>query len=576
MSEVFMKISKNVLFKMITSVFASVLIFGTFISCSKNTNIPEQIIENDDSSITITRIDEDSTAVKFNQKYEKSENVTVINCAKTTKNNLATISLKDYSDRDLLIEFSCDLKIVDKSGNTNEIIWMINEINDNFPELYHGKPKSGEWVRIRKQLFVHVGANRQIYISGAGLKKEDLKLYIKDFKMKITGDGLGKTGGTPLNWTEAPSLKTTFAPHFDYIGMAVPYNSQTKSDSVANGIKYQLDCITTENEFKPDFIFSFAKPGKLTDFKAEDGKIYKVPADIPNFKQMDSILSDVQKLGIKMRGHVLVWHSQTPDWFFYKNYDAEKQILVSPEEMTAREEWYIKSVLNHVKDWETQNNNGEHIIFAWDVVNEAISDNSLPSQILRTGSKWYEIYQNEKFITNAFRFANKYAPKDVKLVYNDYGCSSPAKNKSICTLVDLILKTPGARIDAVGMQTHVNMSTKVTGTGSFETAIQNFTAKGLNVQITEMDIAQGKSIYNPVQLKAKYKEFFEMFLANKKTDEKPGIEGITFWGLKDEWTWLNGMQENKGYIQHPLLFQGDNFQCKPAFFGVIEAAENTL
>ena len=63
----------------------------------------------------------------------------------------------------------------------------------------------------------------------------------------------------------------------------------------------------------------------------------------------------------------------------------------------------------------------------------------------------------------------------------------------------------------------------------------------------------------------------EMFIRNRKQPGKNGIEGVTLWGVRDEWTWLNGM--HRGHTQYPLLFRGSNFECKPAYYGVIEAAE---
>ena len=118
------------------------------------------------------------------------------------------------------------------------------------------------------------------------------------------------------------------------------------------------------------------------------------------------------------------------------------------------------------------------------------------------------------------------------------------------------------------MQTHIGINDSVE---TFETAVKNFLAKGINVQITEMDVANGSSGYNAMKLKDCYKNYFAMFIKNRKQPGKKGIEGITLWGVRDEWTWLNGM--HKGHTQYPLLFKGKEFYCKPAYYGVIEAAK---
>ena len=277
-----------------------------------------------------------------------------------------------------------------------------------------------------------------------------------------------------------------------------------------------------------------------------------------------------------MRGHVLVWHAQTPEWFFYEDWGSTgSNELVSIDEMNERLEWYIKTVLNHIKDWEDTNNNGERIVTTWDVVNEAISDNATDTSWVRpeNSSRWTKIYKDETYIINAFRYANRYAPKDVKLAYNDYGCYAKQKRKAICKLIDEIKATPDARIDVIGMQSHVKVDyPAITGKDSFEEAVQMFVEKGVNVQVTELDIANGKSPNSDLRLKAIYNQYFNMFIRNRKTADKNGIEGVTIWGLNDEGTWLNALDEYNGYTQYPLLFR-NSFTCKPAFYGVLEAAQ---
>ena len=532
-----------------------------------------QTIENPDGSVSITRIDEDGKAILFNKKYNGATNVTQVNLAKTSRANPVIVDLSAYEGKDIDIQFSCEMLIEDKTAEKTQIVWMINELNEDMPKLFDRKVENGKWFSVNKHITIHLSGKRQLYISGAGLNKDTTTFYIKNFKLRINGEGLTKNAPKPAVWTDVTGVKEVLKDYFDYFGFCVSYNNTFKEPLLQKGLPIHASCITMENEFKPDFIFAWTKPNKLTEFRGEDGKLYKVPADIPNFKQMDSILSDMKKLGLKMRGHVLVWHSQTPVWFFQKNYSRNGETaLVNPAEMNARMEWYIKTVLEHVADWEKKNNNGEHMILAWDVVNEAASDNSTETNYLRdeSSSKWFAIYKDVTFIVNAFRYANKYAPKDVELVYNDYGCASPNKNKAICKIIDAIQAAPDARIDAAGMQTHISINDSA---ANFEKAVKNFLAKGINVQITEMDVANGTSNYNAMKLKDCYKTYFKMFIANRKLPGKKGIEGVTLWGVRDEWTWLNSM--HKGHTQYPLLFNDTKFYCKPAYYGVIEAAEES-
>ena len=546
--------------------------FLLFSGCSAKQK-DAQVIENADGSVSITRIDEDGKAILFNKKYNGASNVTQVNLAQTSRANPVIVDLSAYEGKDVDIQFSCEMLVEDKTTEKTQIVWMINELNENMPKLFDRKVENGKWFSVNKHITLHLSGKRQLYISGAGLNKDTSTFYIKNFKLRLNGEGLTKNAPPPAVWTDVRGVKDALKDYFDYFGFCVSYNNTFKEALLQKGLPLHASCITMENEFKPDFIFAWAKPNKLTEFRGEDGKLYEVPADIPNFKQMDSILSDMKKLGLKLRGHTLVWHSQTPAWFFQKNFSRNGESeLVTPAEMNARMEWYIKTVFEHVAEWEKKNNNGEHMILAWDVVNEAAADNSTETNYLRdaSSSKWFAIYQNDTFIVNAFRYANKYAPKDVKLVYNDYGCSSPNKNKAICKIIDAIQVAPDARIDAAGMQTHISINDSAV---NFEKAVKNFLAKGINVQITEMDVANGASSYNAMKLKDCYKTYFKMFIANRKQPGKNGIEGVTLWGVRDEWTWLNNM--HKGHTQYPLLFNDKNYYCKPAYYGVIEAAEES-
>lgn len=554
----------------VIAIFLLCLIIGC-----KNTSKTPKIIKNDDGSISITQIDEDGKAVQFHKKYGDFNDVTIIDLKKTSKNNPVSVNLSEYENIALFMKFECDMLVENSTGEETEIIWMINEINAGLPQLYNEKIPSGKWVKISAEQFLVLGEKRQLYISGANLDKENTKIYLKNFNLTLSGEGIGEQKIPAQNWLEVPSLKEAYKNVFDYFGLAVTYNEELSKKKVQEGLAYHADCITMGNEFKPDFIFAWVRPTTFVDFTGEDGKSYKVPENPPKFTTVNRCLQICKDNNLKMRGHVLVWHSQTPEWFFCKDWGNNgNKDFVSPQEMNARMEWYIKTVLNHIEEWEIKNNNGEHIITTWDVVNEAISDNATDSSWVRpaNSSKWTTVYGDETYIINAFRYANKYAPKDVKLVYNDYGCYSPQKRKSICKLIDEIKATPDARIDAVGMQSHVKVDyPAIAGTNSFEEAVQMFTEKGVNVQVTELDIANGKFPNNDLRLKSVYKEYFKMFIRNRKTAEKNGIEGVSIWGLNDEGTWLNALQDYKGYTQYPLLFRND-FTCKPAFYGVLEAA----
>ena len=146
-----------------------------------------------------------------------------------------------------------------------------------------------------------------------------------------------------------------------------------------------------------------------------------------NFSSAERILDMIYKWNsknpdnqIKIRGHVLVWHSQTPDWFFREDYKINGD-LVDKETMNKRLEWYIATIAEHFNGPDSKYYG---MFYAWDVVNEAISDSGGAYRSDKENSRWWEVYQSNEFIINAFRYANKYMPEDIDLFYNDYGDAS--------------------------------------------------------------------------------------------------------------------------------------------------------
>ena len=386
---------------------------------------------------------------------------------------------------------------------------------------------------------------------------------------KSLANTLVESGKAQPNWKDVPALKDAYSPYFDYFGFAIPESLLTDKN-VMEGASHQASCFTCENECKPDFIFNWARPSSTVKFKGEDGHLYEVPESLTGFIRLSQILQIAKDNKMKMRGHVLVWHNQTPMWFFKKNFNTSEP-FVEKEEMNARLEWYIKSVLEFVKSWEDINNGGKRIILTWDVVNEACTDGGWTDNPLRTASPWYSIYGDDTFIVNAFRYANRYAPADVKLAYNDYSCYSAQKTKAICRVVQDIQAARDARIDVVGMQSHVSMTYPTLL--DYEKALKAFFALGVDVQVTEMEIAFGGKSANQEALGDLYAEYFKLFLKYRKLPGKNGISGITLWGTRDESSWIRNNTDAMNKVQRPLLFEKD-FECKPAFFSVLETAQN--
>jgi endo-1,4-beta-xylanase len=211
-------------------------------------------------------------------------------------------------------------------------------------------------------------------------------------------------------------------------------------------------------------------------------------------------------------------------------------------------------------------------IYAWDVVNEVISDR--PDEYLRN-SAWYRIC-GEDFIEAAFRYAHEADP-DALLFYNDYNEISPVKRAKIIRLVKS-LQQKGVPIHGIGLQSHwaVNEPTA----GQLDSTLRDFAATGLKLQITELDIsvyskehdararkaADADTSFSPEKealQRQRYKEVFELF---RKYREH--ITGVTFWNVSDRYSWLDNfpVRDRK---DHPLLFDA-SLQRKKAYGDVID------
>ena len=200
-------------------------------------------------------------------------------------------------------------------------------------------------------------------------------------------------GDARLEWTYAsvPAIKELCKPYLESFGLTCNYKPLDREfgalllDETRKGVARHADSVTMENEMKPERIFGVpvnAKKLQTTGekFTASNGKVIDVPV-LNGLSRLDEILQACKDAGVVMRGHVLVWHSQTPAAFFAENYTPVlyRNMLCNPVDkttMAARQEWYIKTVVSHVAEWERKNNHCKRILWVWDVVNEAVADDA--------------------------------------------------------------------------------------------------------------------------------------------------------------------------------------------------------
>jgi GH35 family endo-1,4-beta-xylanase len=325
------------------------------------------------------------------------------------------------------------------------------------------------------------------------------------------------------------------------VGLKDVYSSKFKFGSILNGttvnnnamkniVLREFNSITPENELKPDA--TIVQSGSTND----DVKV-----------QLNSgakaILKFCEDNNIPVRGHTLVWHSQTPGWFFRENFSANGAV-VSTAVMDKRMESYIKNMFALIKSSYPNLN-----LYAYDVVNEAASESgswrTAGSDAGNGQSMWVEVYKNNSFIEKAFTYARQYAPATTKLFYNDYNEYIQAKRDYIANSIVKPLKEKGL-LDGMGMQSHLDVRTGNDAYPSatlYGQAITTYKNLGVEIHVTELDatINDGNESYFPAQA-TYYKNIMNEIL----TKGGSAITAVVVWGIQDDQSWRKAKK--------PLLF----------------------
>lgn len=352
------------------------------------------------------------------------------------------------------------------------------------------------------------------------------------------------------NHTSGPdgTLKEAFSEKF-YIGVAMNSAQITGKDTEGiRIIKQQFNSVVAENCMKSEVI----QP-KEGDF---------------NFTLSDQFVDFGEKNNMYIVGHVLIWHSQAPAWFFTdkEGKDVSRDVLIQ------RMKTHITTIVSRYK--------GK--VKSWDVVNEAINDDGTWRQ-----NKFFQII-GQDYVKLAFQFAHE-ADSSAVLIYNDYSMANPGRREGVVQMVKE-LQQQGIKISGIGMQCHIDLT--YPAVDEFEKSLLAFANLGVKVMITEMDISvlpapnpnQGADVsanytydksLNPYPdklpdsiadlLANRYTSFFSLFL---KHQDK--ISRVTVWGVNDGQSWRNNWPV-PGRTDYPLLFDR-NYQPKPFVKTIIEKA----
>ena len=412
-------------------------------------------------------------------------------------------------------------------------------------------------MRIRRLFFVAATA---ILLAGCGKDTEDevspTPVESEDKELESNGNSEPTPTNTP---TPEPTAEPTKAAenflelYRDDFHMGIALNPSDFSNwsEIGKTITANFDSFTCENEMKPDAVLR----QKESQDGLADGSTYKDP--VVDFSRSNAAILRALENDIKIRFHTLVWHAQTPRWFFTEDYTNEGE-YVSREVMLARMESYIRQVLTY---FDTEY---PELIYAVDVVNEAfngpISDENphgVVEEVDGHANYWFDVLGPD-YVYYAFYYARQYAPDYMKLFYNDYNTSSKTQR-----IIDGLQKIQDeGLIDGIGMQSHVSINDVMDMT--LLPTVRAFCRAGYEVQITEFDLGIGQEATEENLEKQARKIKCLMIGLQKLVGNGMPFTSMTFWGYTDRPAsggWRAG--------EHALLFDEEG-NPKRAFYGVLQ------
>ena len=454
------------------------------------------------------------------------------------------------------IKYKYSVKVKSEKGDVFSLTlrWLDPETGEyNSRVIAEKSANANEWTEISAKAAAPKGSINQTLIITANSTED---FYFDD--VNIT-----EKSGIKTVYAAASDkgLKDEFAAYFK-VGTAVPANLMTNSKATAILLK-DFNSVTCENELKPD--------ATLVQWKSDGTNV-----GVQIGSGAASIMKFCSDNHIGMRGHTMVWYSQTPEWFFKEGYNASNG-YVSESVMDKRMESYIKNMFALIKEQYPDLD-----LYCYDICNECVSDNSNNTKKAAFNSNgtfnyggardagygsgkspWVQIYGDNHFMEKAYTYARKYAPTGCKLFYNDYNEYWDHKRDCIYTTCKYLYDK--GLLDGIGMQSHIaaDGATGFTGINNYRTALQKYAGIGCEVQITELDIdiKTDNATYTSTQQAEKYKAIFDAAMNINKGSYKGKVTALCVWGIDDAHSWVN-MNENVG--SDPLLYDS-SFTPKEAY-----------
>jgi len=345
--------------------------------------------------------------------------------------------------------------------------------------------------------------------------------------------------------SQEPSVIEDLTPIKDTVDfpVGVAIDERETLGSAADLTLLHFDQVTPENHMKPEAWYD------------EAGTFGIHP-------QATAIMDFASANDLAVYGHVLFWHSQTPEWFFQN--DAGEPLTDSAADqqiLRDRMETHVFAIAEALSQAYGLFGSDTNPLNAWDVVNEVVSDSGEFSDGLRR-SEYYRIL-GEGYIDLAFEladaafndvYADPAADRPVTLFINDYNTEQGGKQQRYYDLVTRLLDR-GVPVDGVGHQFHVSLSMPVS---ALEAAIVRFADLPVTQAVTELDVTVGTPVTtaNLIEQGYYYRDAFRVF-----REYAGELHAVTIWGLTDARSWRSA--------QAPVVFDAQ-LQAKPAYYGIVD------
>jgi endo-1,4-beta-xylanase len=292
------------------------------------------------------------------------------------------------------------------------------------------------------------------------------------------------------------------------VGAACTPSTIEQEADYGRALAAEFNCIVAENCMKFMYVepergrFDFAVPDRLVEFARQNR--------------------------MRLRGHTLCWHVQLPAWFKEREWSRAEALGILRTHALA--------VVGHYRG----------AVFAWDVVNEALSDTGG----WREDSPWYKAIGPD-YLPWVFRWAHEADPQ-AQLFYNDYGMELPGPKADRCYRMLQDLLAQSVPVHGVGFQCHLGSENRL-DRAAVSANVRRFRDLGLAVHFTEMDMG----IQKPITEEARRIQAEEY--ANRiGIGLDAGVSAFVFWGFTDRHSWVPSFTQ--GEFDEALLFDRE---CRP-------------